>query len=46
MYELFELARAGQVRCQIETRPLSAVNEVLSELKNGKVVGRIVLEIN
>jgi alcohol dehydrogenase, propanol-preferring len=46
MKELFELAAAGHVRCHIETRPLDSVNEVLSELKNGKVVGRVVLEMN
>lgn len=45
MRELFELAAKGEVRCHIETRPLDTVNEVLTELKNGKVIGRIVLEM-
>lgn len=46
MKELFDLAAKGEVRCHIETRPLDSINEVLSELKNGKVVGRIVLEMD
>lgn len=46
MKELFELAAAGHVRCHIETRPLAQVNEVLSDLKDGKIVGRVVLEMN
>ncbi len=45
MKELFELAAAGHIRCHIETRPLSEINEVFSELKSGKVIGRIVIEM-
>ena len=41
--ELLELAAAGKVRCQVTTRPLAEVNEVMAELRNGTVAGRIVL---
>ena len=44
MGELMELVRAGKIApIAIEERPLSAVNEALSDLKNGRVNGRIVL---
>jgi len=46
MNELLELAAKGLVRCHIETRPLEKVNEVLSELKRGAILGRVVLEMN
>ena len=41
--ELLAMAAAGQVRCQVATRPLAAANEVLQELRQGSVTGRIVL---
>jgi propanol-preferring alcohol dehydrogenase len=37
------MAAAGKVRCQVTTRPLEQVNEVLEQLRRGKVSGRIVL---
>lgn len=44
MGELMELVRAGKIApIAIEERPLSAVNDALSDLKNGRVNGRIVL---
>jgi propanol-preferring alcohol dehydrogenase len=41
--EVLALAAAGKIRCQTATRPLAAVNEVLEQLRNGQVSGRIVL---
>jgi propanol-preferring alcohol dehydrogenase len=41
--EVLALGAAGKVRCQTATRPLAEVNEVLEQLRNGQVAGRIVL---
>lgn len=41
--EVLALAAAGKVRCQTSTRPLSEVNEVLTQLRLVQVSGRIVL---
>jgi propanol-preferring alcohol dehydrogenase len=41
--EVLALAAAGKVRCQTATRPLAQVNEVLAQLRDGQVSGRIVL---
>ena len=43
MRELLAMAAAGKVRCEIATRPLAKVNEVLEEVRQGKVRGRVVL---
>jgi propanol-preferring alcohol dehydrogenase len=41
--ELLALAAAGEVRCQVAARPLAQANEVMKELREGRVAGRIVL---
>ena len=41
--ELLAAAAAGKVRCQVTTRPLAQANEVLAELREGAVLGRVVL---
>jgi len=41
--EVLALGAAGKLRCQTATRPLAEVNEVLEQLRNGRVSGRIVL---
>jgi propanol-preferring alcohol dehydrogenase len=43
LQEVLAMAAAGKVHCQTSTRPLAQVNEVLEELRNGQVSGRIVL---
>ena len=43
MGELLAMAAAGKVRCQVTTRPLARVNEVLEQLRHGQVSGRMVL---
>jgi alcohol dehydrogenase, propanol-preferring len=41
--EVLELAAAGRVKCQVETRPLAQVNEVFDEMRRAKITGRVVL---
>jgi alcohol dehydrogenase, propanol-preferring len=41
--ELLTMAAAGKIHSQITTRPLTDANEVLAELREGRVSGRIVL---
>jgi len=43
--EVLALGAAGTVHCQVTTRPLDAVQEVLGELKRGEVCGRVVLRL-
>jgi propanol-preferring alcohol dehydrogenase len=38
-----ELAAAGRLRCQVQTRPLADINDVLSDLRAGRVHGRTVI---
>ncbi|HWO02589.1 MAG TPA: zinc-dependent alcohol dehydrogenase [Blastocatellia bacterium] len=41
--EVLDLAKAGKVRCTIETRPLEAINEVFDQMRQGQITGRVVL---
>ena len=41
--DLLAMAAAGKVRCQTATRPLAQVNEVLEQLRQGQISGRMVL---
>lgn len=41
--EVLDLAAAGKVRCHVESRPLSDVNQVLDEMRGGRISGRVVL---
>jgi alcohol dehydrogenase, propanol-preferring len=43
LQEVLALAAAGKLHCQVESRPLSQVNQVLDDLRRGRVTGRIVL---
>ncbi len=43
--EVLAMGAAGTVHCQVTTRPLDAVQEVLGELKRGEVSGRVVLRL-
>ena len=43
--EVLAMGAAGTVHCQVTTRPLGAVQEVLGELKRGEVSGRVVLRL-
>lgn len=41
--EVLSLAVAGKLHCEVVARPLSAVNDVLDDLRRGQATGRIVL---
>jgi alcohol dehydrogenase, propanol-preferring len=41
--EVLAMAAAGKVRCQVTSRPLVQVNEVLEDLRHGRIAGRVVL---
>ena len=43
LQEVLALAAAGKLHCQVESRPLSQVNHVLDDLRQGRVAGRVVL---
>ena len=43
LQQVLSLAAARRLHCQATARPLSEVNQVLDELRQGKVSGRIVL---
>ena len=43
--ELLQIASEGKVKCRVETRGLPEVNQVLSEMKDGRLVGRVVLKL-
>ena len=43
--EVLELAAAGKLRCQIETRPLEQINQTFEEMKKGRLSGRVVLTL-
>jgi len=41
--EVLAMAAAGKVRCQVTSRPLAHANEVLEDLRHGRIAGRVVL---
>jgi propanol-preferring alcohol dehydrogenase len=43
--EVLQLAAQGKVTCRIETRPFDAANATLDEMKEGRLLGRVVLAI-
>jgi propanol-preferring alcohol dehydrogenase len=43
--EVLQIAAEGKVKCKIETRGLAEVNEVMNEMKEGRLVGRVVLQV-
>jgi D-arabinose 1-dehydrogenase-like Zn-dependent alcohol dehydrogenase len=45
--EVVELAKRGKLKpIPVETRPIAEANRTLEELKAGKIVGRVVLDVN
>ncbi|WP_342515299.1 alcohol dehydrogenase AdhP [Sporosarcina sp. FSL K6-1522] len=44
MKEALEFAARGKVKAQIETAPLSEINNIFKNMEQGKINGRIVLE--
>lgn len=43
--EILAMGAAGAIHCQVTTRPLSDVQQVLEELSRGEISGRVVLRI-
>jgi propanol-preferring alcohol dehydrogenase len=43
--EVLRLAAEGKVKCRIETRAFDRVDSVLNEMKEGRLVGRVVLSV-
>ena len=43
--EVLELAASGRLKCLVESRPLESVNEVLDEMRAGRLTGRVVLTL-
>jgi alcohol dehydrogenase, propanol-preferring len=43
--EALAFAAAGQVKATIETQPLGSINEIFKRMKQGKVNGRVVLDL-
>jgi alcohol dehydrogenase, propanol-preferring len=43
LQEVLALAAAGKLHCQVESRPLSQVNHVLDDLRQGRATGRVIL---
>jgi alcohol dehydrogenase, propanol-preferring len=41
--EVLAMAAAGKVRCQVTSRSLAQANEVLDDLRHGRIAGRVVL---
>ena len=41
--EVLDLAASGRLKCIVESRPLDSVNDVMDQMRNGKITGRIVL---
>jgi len=43
--EVLELAAAGRVRCQVETRSLEEINKVFDDMRRAQITGRVVLTL-
>ena len=43
LQEILQLASQGKVKCRIETRPFDEVVKVMEEMKQGRLIGRVVL---
>ena len=43
--EILAMGAAGTVHCQVSTRPLADVGEVLGQLSRGEIAGRVVLRL-
>ena len=43
--EVLQLASEGKAKCRIETRAFDDVWEIMNEMREGKLVGRVVLKM-
>jgi propanol-preferring alcohol dehydrogenase len=45
MREVLALAAAGKLRCEVETHPLEAINDIFERMTRGEIAGRAVLKL-
>jgi propanol-preferring alcohol dehydrogenase len=45
LVEALAFAAEGRVHTQIETRPLEAINAIFAQMKEGRINGRIVIDM-
>jgi len=43
--EVLQLASEGKAKCKIEKRSLAEIGDVLDEMKNGRLIGRVVIRL-
>lgn len=43
--EVLAMAASGNLHCQVAARPLDEINQVLDEMRSGRIAGRIVLNM-
>jgi len=43
--EIFDLGAAGRVHCEVTTRPLSEIQNILGQLSRGEIAGRVALRL-
>lgn len=43
--EVLTMAASGKLHCQVAARPLDEINQVLDEMRSGRIAGRIVLSL-
>lgn len=43
--EVLAMAASGKLHCQVAARPLEEINQVLDEMRSGRIAGRIVLSL-
>ncbi len=41
--DVLEMAASGKIRCRVETRQLDEINEILEDMRRGRISGRVVL---
>lgn len=41
--QVLEMAASGTLRCRTEVRPLSQINQVFEDMRNGNITGRVVV---
>ena len=42
--QVLEMAASGKLRCRTETRHLNQINDVLEDMKKGRITGRVVIK--
>ena len=42
--ELLDMVAAGRLRCEVETHPLEAINDIFARMQRGEILGRAVIQ--